>query len=196
MKTLLEINELYKSDKGTVHSYLNFYESKFSSLRDKPINLLEIGVLFGNSLKLWHDYFPNGLIYGVDDFSQKDGHSYYNFKPVVGEEVKNSLSDYKRVQLLNFNCEDVNQINNHFFNLKFDIIIDDACHSEEQQLINYTNYSKFLTENGIYICEDIQKETKSDNLITHFKKITPNKNVAFYNFQIETREDDRLIFVF
>ena len=103
MKSLTEINQNYGSDKGKVngrgHSYLDFYESLFQDYRHKTIKILEIGVLFGNSLKLWHEYFTNGSIYGIEDFSQKDGHNFYYGRPVIYEEVVKDLSNFNRVKL-------------------------------------------------------------------------------------------------
>ena len=39
------------------------YENFFSDIRDTALNVLEIGVCDGGSIKLWHDYFPNAQIY-------------------------------------------------------------------------------------------------------------------------------------
>ena len=63
MLQLKEINNKYKSDKGFGHNYIDFYESIFNPIKENELNLLEIGVLFGNSLKLWSDYFINSKIY-------------------------------------------------------------------------------------------------------------------------------------
>jgi hypothetical protein len=35
-------------------------------MRDEPIRILEIGVKKGSSLRMWKNYFRNGLIYGLD----------------------------------------------------------------------------------------------------------------------------------
>ena len=44
------------SDKGSMHSYIEFYERYFSSKRDS-VRLLEIGMMTGGSLHLWQKYF-------------------------------------------------------------------------------------------------------------------------------------------
>ena len=108
------------------------------------LNILEIGVLFGNSLKLWNDFFTKSTIYGVENFSQDNGHDYYSYKPVNPNDVINDLKKYERVNLLVFDCEDVNEIEKKLTGLEFDIIIDDGSHNVSQQKLNYTNYSKFL----------------------------------------------------
>ena len=44
----------YNTDKHTSHKYIqDFYEKEFIPFQSKNISLLEIGVLDGESLKLW-----------------------------------------------------------------------------------------------------------------------------------------------
>ena len=64
----------YDTDKHTNHTYIqDFYEKEFTTYQDKPISLLEVGVLNGESLKLWHDYFKNqNHIVGIDIFIRTD----------------------------------------------------------------------------------------------------------------------------
>ena len=71
-KTLLEIQNEYnfKTDKNTWHSYLDTYEKLFNRFTDKEINLFEIGVLAGESLKLWSKYLPKSMIYGCDIYER------------------------------------------------------------------------------------------------------------------------------
>src|SRR5262245_52680223 len=66
MLSLAAIKEKEKIavDKGP--QYLSFYEELFSSLRSMKLSILEIGIFQGESLKLWHSYFPNAKIYGLD----------------------------------------------------------------------------------------------------------------------------------
>ena len=55
------------TDKGTRHSYIPIYEELFPSENRKDIkNVLEIGIAWGGSIKLWSDYFPNAKICGID----------------------------------------------------------------------------------------------------------------------------------
>ena len=35
-------------------------------MRNKKIKILEIGVLYGSSLRMWQDYFSKAEIYGMD----------------------------------------------------------------------------------------------------------------------------------
>ncbi len=38
--------------------YVNEYDRIFSPYRDRPLNLLEIGIQNGGSLEIWPTYFP------------------------------------------------------------------------------------------------------------------------------------------
>ena len=61
------IGERCGTDKGSsFHDYLNKYEFLISRWKDEKIVLLELGVFHGASLKMWHEYFKNASIYGVD----------------------------------------------------------------------------------------------------------------------------------
>ena len=64
LKTLVDN---VRTDKNTVHYYLDTYEQLFKPMRETAKNVLEIGVRDGGSMKLWHDYFPNATIYGIDN---------------------------------------------------------------------------------------------------------------------------------
>ena len=65
MKNLTSIAEYYKTDKHE-HGYTKIYEKYFDSLRDKKLQILEIGIADGKSLLTWSDYFKNSTIIGID----------------------------------------------------------------------------------------------------------------------------------
>jgi hypothetical protein len=190
---LTNIHLEFETDKGTAHSYLEYYDELFSDLRLKHMNVLEIGVLFGGSLKMWSTYFINSKIYGIDNFSQETGEKYYNYKPVCYDDVSNDLKSYGKIKLFNFNCESVDDINNNIDNLKFNIIIDDASHELEQQCKNLINFSKYLTDDGVYICEDIQSNTDAIYLKKLANKLFVNKKSVIKEFNVFNKSDDRLL---
>jgi len=192
---LNDINQKYGSDKGLGHNYLEFYENLFEFKRYDKLNVLEIGVLFGNSLKLWSDYFENSSIYGLDDFSQKNGEEFYNHKTVNVNDIKNSLSSYNRIFLVIENCGNETSINEIFNDKKFDLIIDDANHNIEQQKNNYKLFHKFLKDDGLYICEDVASNDYGIDIINFMRLITPEKRMELINFDVEKRKDDRIILV-
>ena len=48
------------------HKYTDLYASLFEPLRSSVLNFTEIGVSAGQSLLVWHDFFFNAHIFGVD----------------------------------------------------------------------------------------------------------------------------------
>src|SRR6185503_13004270 len=64
-KKLLNANT-YDTDKAEHGHYLRNYEDYFQPLLNREVKLLELGVYKGGSLLLWRDYFPQGLIVGLD----------------------------------------------------------------------------------------------------------------------------------
>lgn len=67
MKSLDDIAIGRGADKSTLyHGYAPVYERHFAKWRNEPIQLLEIGVQFGASIKTWLEYFSKAVIIGVD----------------------------------------------------------------------------------------------------------------------------------
>lgn len=192
---LTDIHTQFKTDKGTAHSYIEWYEQTFSDRRTEKLNVLEIGVLFGGSLKMWEKYFENSQIYGVEDFSQKDGQWHYHFEPVDGDAVMADINSHQRITLFNFDCESPTLIEGHLQDLSFDIIIDDANHELTQQMKNFENYFPYLNEGGIYICEDVQSRENAEDLKYFINDLYPDREVHIIELDISKKIDDRLIAV-
>lgn len=152
----------YKTDKHTKHTYIqDFYEDYFVKYQQSKLNLLEIGVWNGESMKLWADYFVNAKnIIGIDIFERTSI-----------EQVQNNLRDYN-VSLYKMNSVQSNDdIFNQFASLypdKFDIIIDDGCHQLISQVETFKRFSKLMNKNGIYIIEDIMDRKKDEKTISDY----------------------------
>lgn len=132
-----------KSDKEYLHKYISsFYDGKIGDKKTSHINILEIGIQYGYSLKLWEDYFTNANIYGIDIANQLK----VSYDSRVHTEFMNGYSD-----------EAIRYFKN--LNIKFDIIIDDGPHTIETQNYVCKNYKQFLNSNGILIIEDVHLTT-------------------------------------
>ena len=146
----------YKTDKHTVHQYIQeYYEDVFSEYKDKSISLLEIGVLHGESLKLWSDYFSDIQLVGIDIFIR-----------VPYQSVENNVKDYDVVlEVVDSFSEDLSaqSLRSNFIkkysNNGFDIIIDDGLHSAEAQYKTFNNFKSLMNPGGVYIIEDIRDES-------------------------------------
>ena len=135
-KNLTELGILFKTDKATNHHFTDFYHEKLNHLRNEKINLLEIGIMTGQSLRMWKEYFPNAVIYAVD---------------------LNDLKHYQEDRILIEQCDQTDHIkmNSIFPNVKFDIIIDDGGHSMFQQQFSLISIFNRLKRGGFYILEDL-----------------------------------------
>lgn len=156
----LQINHGLKTDKNNPHSYFSTYDKYFKPYLNKDINVLEIGVLFGESLKLWsHRFTPDSMIIGIDLFERR----HCSF-----EQVQRNIKGYSNIILEKVDSfEDgvsQRQVRDIFFsklrknNIKFSIIIDDGCHRPDAQIETFNNFKPFLADNGVYIIEDIETE--------------------------------------
>ena len=133
------LNELaikHVTDKSSIfHNYCDEYEFFLNGKRDKAINLLEIGVANGGSVRMWLDYFlhPNTNVYGVD---------------VNNINVGVTDSRYK------FLCGDQTDVNVYSGVGDLDIIIDDGSHVCTHQRLTFEILFSKLKSKGMYIVED------------------------------------------
>ena len=77
-------------------------------------------------------------------------------------------------------------------NINFDCIMSRAL-APLDKLLEYCK--KFLKDDGIYICEDVQNNEESLKIINHIKLINPNKDIKCEEFNINNKSDDRIIVV-
>lgn len=155
MNKLKELSKHYNTDKGygykngNSHRYVDFYEQYFSKYK-KPI-ILEIGVWYGDSIRLINDYYDGECeIYCVD--IQSNAYDY--------------ISNMQNVHFFLFDQssrDSWNDFNEKTKNVTFDIILDDGGHKFNQQLVSLYMLHKRLNENGIYIIEDLHTSLVSDN---------------------------------
>ena len=66
IRTLVEICQDNQCETDKSAQFLELYDRTFSSIRFRPIVLLELGVANGASLRLWKEYFPHAKIIGID----------------------------------------------------------------------------------------------------------------------------------
>lgn len=155
---LLEIlnAKKYDTDKHTVHAYIQeYYEQIFFPYKNKITNLLEIGVLKGESLKLWRDYFSKGEIVGIDIFKRV---SYeYVSNNLKGLDIQLDMVDSFQDDLFNINNR--NNFIEKYQDKKFDIIIDDGLHTGEAQYKSFKNFSSLVNKGGVYVIEDVRDES-------------------------------------
>ena len=161
------------TDKEAKHKYCSaFYDNAFCDLKDKKLNILEIGIQNGSSLVLWNEYFKNSIIYGIDNtnFIKDRLDTYPRIKTIIQDAYKKELT----------------------FNLPlFDIIIDDGPHTLESQIKLINNYFKKLNKNGKLFIEDVDGKNNLNELIKEASKFT--SNVTSIDFRSKTNTEDSIM---
>lgn len=176
MQTLREIISKTLSNKDSEHSYLDIYEQIFTSIRFKPINLLEIGIGgHAGSIITWLEYFPNAHIFGIDAYCPPN-------PPIIND----------RFTLLQYNQADQVSINRTFQLESLDIIIDDGSHHPEHQALSHYFLWPKLKINGIYFIEDIQLTSGPCNSLDYWSMFPNTKIYAQYK---NNKYDDVLIII-
>ena len=136
MNELLKIGNKYQSTKSK-NGFLEIYFNYFNVLKDKEINILEIGVDKGESLKIWREYFSKAKICGVDI-------NFVNFN-IQGVDI---------IKADQTNLNDLKNICKKYKN--FDIIIDDGGHHSKQIITSFKFLFHYLNDGGFYVVEDLQ----------------------------------------
>ena len=128
----------YATDKSEL--YLKNYQEHFSSLVDKDMKLLELGIHKGGSLLLWRDYFKKGKIVGLDP------------DKITLEDSSGRIIMYQGLQQ---DCGLLDRIRQETAQDGFDIIIDDASHIGSLTRISFWHlFEHHLKPGGIYVIED------------------------------------------
>jgi cephalosporin hydroxylase len=135
----MESLDINWTDKDTTHSYIDVYEGLFSRIRSSCKNIMEIGVQNGGSIKLWNDYFPNAMIYGLDvDI-------YQNRCRELSPRVRFIQADAYTPECATTFETDL-----------FDVIIDDGPHTLDSMCKVVDLYYRTVKPGGYLIIEDIQ----------------------------------------
>ena len=162
-------------------NYSDYYSEVFHQNRSHIKNVLELGIGSidkrnqynmnmlgknykpGASLRVWRDYFKKANIFGADI-------------------DKKTLFKEKRITTTYVNQSDSKSILKMFVRFKvkeYDLIIDDGCHRFNETVIFFNNAIKKLSNNGIYIIEDIVPSQRK-KFLKFFK--SSNLQVKLINF--------------
>lgn len=175
MISLNEISKKYKTDKNTTHSYIDHvYENLFAPIRENAKSILEIGISHGGSLLLWHEYFFNATVFGIDIKS-------------------NNLKMSNRLFTIKGNAYDNNLITFLPDNY-YDIIIDDGPHTLDSMKIFVSNYLSKVKSGGLLIIEDVRTHWIEEIKLSIESKYLPYTQVIDL-ISIKNRFDDIIIFI-
>jgi 23S rRNA U2552 (ribose-2'-O)-methylase RlmE/FtsJ len=158
------------NDKGSNHSYLETYEKILQPFKN-GCTFLEIGLAMGDSINLFDCYFENSTIYGVDISVVFEPKEYCNTVKII-------KADATKLEVLT-----------HLNDVKFDVVIDDGSHMEDDQVATFNLLKSQMNKGGIYIIEDI---LSLDTNRERFKSLHDNCEIIDLR-KVKGRFDDVLI---
>jgi len=152
--------------------YFNLYEKHFSSFKNRPIKIMEIGVQNGGSLQMWRNYFDsNSKIVGIDIDPSCKQHEDDNIEIHIGDQT-DILFLNKLIEIYK----------------NFDIIIDDGSHINEHVINTFNHLFPFINNGGIYLIEDVHSSywtnynggfKKENSMIEYSKNLIDQINAYF-----------------
>jgi hypothetical protein len=180
-ETLQEIGRKHQTDKHDGNhefggsTYLDIYDKYLSGLREQPIKLLEIGVRDGCSHRMWREYFPKAMIYGIDIDPRCKQYQSDRIKIFVG-----SQSD---AEITNAAVKDAGG--------QFDVILDDGSHVNELTIKSFNLLFPHVRAGGLYIIEDLGCSYLGKDLGDHI--VRGQWPGMKYNTGVEWNNDRRAI---
>lgn len=192
-KTLSEIADSFGTDKGSTgpsdsyggHNYADIYEAYFSTLHNRPINILEIGIgakggrwdariVHGRnkngagSLKMWYEFLPKAKIFAIDI---NESTQYNN------DRIRTFVVDQGSEEELRTFLKDIGDI-------EFDVIIDDGSHRPDHQQFSFSILFPHLKDGGLYFIEDLYENGKGDkSRDRHSVQTVLNTRAVFRTYQ-------------
>lgn len=190
----MNLNEFYEegqssfvwaTDKGTNHSYMeHYYSPEFTPRRKDKLNILEIGIWDGGSIKLWKSWFVNSNIIGIDD----DSGIFGNMRHIKDNSIPGATLIWDDA----YSDKVVNQFSNNF-----DYIIDDGPHTFDSHKLCIEKWLSKLKQGGKLIIEDIYYLDREYPLIG--QQLVDLIDISLYEYKffdlrnIKGRGDDILL---
>jgi len=144
-----ELGAKYLPSKRT-HNYLIYYWMHFRDIRFDVKKVIEIGVQTDHSVRMWEEFFPNATIYGIDIDPA--------CKQFEGGRRKIFIGDQSDPEF----CRQVIKETGG----GIDVIIDDASHRFEHQLMSFSYFFPAMSSHGIYVIEDTGGFVGDQELVT------------------------------
>jgi cephalosporin hydroxylase len=181
-KYCLGVDGWYTTDKTTVHDYIDGYYNEEFKDPDKVTDILEIGVQNGGSLILWHQWFKNANITGIDVLKECiDNYKQASFG-----------AEFSRIKII-IDDAYASSIAVHHKDNSYDYIIDDGPHSLWSMQMAIELWMPKVKDGGKLIIEDLQHPEWFGELISHAAKFGYEKYRTFDLRDNKGRYDD-LIF--
>lgn len=187
MTNLNRIAQSYGTDKSSdYHNYCDKYANYLPFERYSQLNIMEIGVLNGRSVKTWKEYFYRANILGID----------------INPDCKQYEDDKIRIEI-------GSQADSIFLqNIKemygpFDMILDDGSHMNSHVIYSFEHLFDSIKSGGVYIVEDTATSywndweggyLKETTMMEYFKRLTDDINfrgvINFDKPNVHARRED------
>ena len=154
---LTKLANLYSTDKAPwCHNYTPLYHYLLNQIRQTARKVLEIGVFDGASVKMWHDYFPNAIVWGIDI------HDHHCINPEQHPRIRFTLGDATSTSIRERIWREVIEAEPKEQGL--DLIVDDGSHYPAEVRTAYFSFFPLLREGAYYIIEDMAPLSNGDTL--------------------------------
>ena len=128
-----------QTDKITAHHYEKVYSKSLHRFsHQKPFAMLEIGYGTGAGVNFWQSIFPDAFVYCFD-------------RGYEGED--------DRLKVMKVDQSDLESLQRAAERIEhpIDLIVDDGSHHPSHQLLTFSFlFQNLLSDNGIYVIEDIE----------------------------------------
>jgi hypothetical protein len=133
------------TDKSSVeHDFARQYERAFTQFQNEPIDVIEIGVLTGSSLRMWEKYFSKARLIGVDIIDDCRRHAGGRKSVEIGSQYD--------ADFLKYLCSTYSP----------SIIIDDGSHIAGHIKFTFEHLFPALQPGGCYVIEDLHFHQKNE----------------------------------
>ena len=149
--SLEELALRYGTDKShDDHKYTDLYALLFDRIRANVTNITEIGVMAGQSMQVWNDYFPHAQVWGVDNWVKSETRRH------LAGMTYSASAPTQRLHLLSANSQSAHDVVKlGFARGSMDIIIDDGAHKPECNEKTLLAFWPYLRLGGLYVIEDV-----------------------------------------
>jgi len=187
MTNLERIASSFGTDKSSeIHNYCEKYANYLPFERYNKMTIMEIGVLNGQSVKTWKDYFYRSDIIGID----------------INPDCKQYEDDKIRIEIGSQDDGEFLQSVKEKYGL-FDIILDDGSHMNNHVIYSFEHLFDSIKSGGLYIVEDCATSywedwgggfRKETTMMEYFKRLCDDINfrgvMNFNKPNVHARRED------
>lgn len=167
-------------DRDSTHSYIDVYEEILAPYRHTAQNILEIGLMSGESLRMWTEYFE-GKVWGMD-CSETPIDGLADLRPIMAENKYNICIGDATSEA---------DIENYFHDVKFDVVYDDGNHVTKSQVQTFNLLKNKMSKGGLYIIEDPEDLDRDIDIY-----LSLHKDAQIVDLRhLKNRFDDALILI-